>query len=378
MRPEVGSRVELRIESLAAQGDGVGRLEGCVVFVPYTVPGDRIRAELVRVRPRYARGELLDVLEPGPHRRESPCPYFASCGGCRWLHLDEAGQEAGRIAILREALGRIGRVQELPSVEFVRSPAALGYRSRARVAHARGQVGFRAWRSHEVVDIERCLVLDPETQRKLIRLREKPPRGRGEIEIRGYGKEVEVAGRRLVISPGAFFQANRTLWDRWFEVVVGACGSGELAVELYAGVGFFTVGIEQSFKTVIAVERGSSARDARRNTRASVIEAAAERWLPEQVGRLEPNLVLLNPPRVGCDARVIDPLRELSPPRIVYVSCEPSTLARDISRLRPAYRLTGLFLLDALPQTHHVEAVAKLEHVDIASPTRVELKSAGG
>jgi 23S rRNA (uracil1939-C5)-methyltransferase len=194
-------------------------------------------------------------------------------------------------------------------------------------------------------------------------LREKPPRGRGEIEICGYGKEVKVAGRRLLISPGAFFQANRTLWDRWFEVVVGACGSGELAVELYAGVGFYTMGIEQSFKTVIAVERGSSARDARHNTRASVIEAAAERWLPEQVGRLEPELVLLNPPRLGCDADVIDALRKLSPPRIVYVSCEPSTLARDISRLRPAYRLTALFLLDALPQTHHVETVAKLEHV---------------
>ncbi len=218
-----------------------------------------------------------------------------------------------------------------------------------------------------MVDIERCLVLDAETQSKLVELRENPPRGQGEIEIRGYGEKVEVAGQRLAVGPHAFFQANRALWERWLEVVVAACGRGELALELYAGVGFYTVAIEARFKSVIAVERGAASRDARRNTDARVIEAAAENWLPQQVGRLDPDLVLMNPTRSGCDARVTDALRAIGPARVVYVSCEPPTLARDAARLGPTFRLTGLSLLDTLPQTHHVEAVATFEHVDSAS-----------
>jgi 23S rRNA (uracil1939-C5)-methyltransferase len=268
------------------------------------------------------------------------------------------------VSILRGALQRIGGVRELPSIHVVRSPQPFGYRSRARVAHAHGRVGFRAWHSHEVVDIERCLVLDEETQNKLNQLREHPPRARGEIEIRGYGEKVDVAGRRLAVGPQAFFQANRLLWERWLELVSDACGRGELALELYAGVGFYTAEIERNFESVIAVERGASAADARRNTSARVIEAAAETWLPQQIGLLEPDLVLMNPPRTGCDPRVMSALRALAPARVVYVSCEPSTLARDLSRLGPTFRLTGLSLLDALPQTEKVEAVATLEHVD--------------
>lgn len=367
MTGEAGSLVELTIDTLAAGGDGVGRSEGLVVFVPRTAPGDRIRAELVRIHPRYARGELVSVLKPGPQRRESPCAYFGRCGGCRWLHLDDDAQQRGRIDILRDALQRIGRICELPAIRVVRSPAAFGYRSRARVAYAEGRVGFRAWHSHEVIDIERCLVLDHETQRALSELRKAPPDGEGEIDIRGYGEKVEVAGRTLAVSPRAFFQANRTLWPRWLEVVGAACGRGQLALELYAGVGFYTAALEPRFEKVIAVERGASSRDARRNTSARVIDAAAETWLSQQSGRLEPDLVLMNPPRAGCDARVIDALRGFATPRVVYVSCDPPTLARDAARLGPTYRLTGLSILDALPQTHHVEAVATFEHVDISS-----------
>ena len=372
MRPEVGASVELTIDTLAAGGDGVGRHDGRVIFVPRSAPGDRVQAQLLRLHPRYAHAALVRVLEPGPHRRESPCPYFGSCGGCRWLHLDDAAQEAGRAAILRDALTRIGSMRELPPLTHVRSPRSLGYRSRARVAHARGRVGFRAWHSHEVVDIERCVVFDAETQAELDALQTATPRGSGEIEIRGYSEEVEVAGRKLHVGPHAFFQANRSLWDRWFEVVVKACGTGQLAVELYAGVGFYTVGVEENFSTLIAVERGAAVHDARRNSKAQVIRAAAESWLPAQVGKLLPDLMLLNPPRSGCDARVIDALRKIAPARVVYVSCEPSTLARDLARLGPNFRLTGLTLLDALPQTHHVESVVTLEHIDSRSRTHVQ------
>jgi len=238
-----GELVELAIERLAAGGDGVAHLDGLTVFVPRSAPADRVSARVVALEPRFARAEIESVLEPGPARREAPCPYYGRCGGCSWLHLDEAEQTRARGAIAREALQRIGGIAELPELEHVPSPAALAYRSRARVAWDRGKVGFRARASREVVDVEHCAVLDAATETQLAHLRARPPRGHGEREIRGYGEAVVVAGKRLAVGPSAFFQANRSLWTRWQALVVEACGRGERAVELYCGVGFYTVGL---------------------------------------------------------------------------------------------------------------------------------------
>jgi 23S rRNA (uracil1939-C5)-methyltransferase len=229
-----------------------------------------------------------------------------------------------------------------------------------------------------VVDIARCLVLDGQTQHELALLRENPPRGQGEILIRGYDKQVEVAGRRLRVGPKDFFQANRPLWESWFANVVTSCGAGALALELYAGVGFYTFGLEERFSQVIAVERGSAARSLSHNSNARVVRASAESWLPLQVGRLTPDMILLNPPRTGCDGRVIDATRAMEPARLVYVSCDPMTMARDVSRLGAQFQLTRLLLLDALPQTHHVEAVVVLEHIDIYDPTSVKCTPSTG
>ena len=365
MRFEPGQRVELDVTSLATGGDGVARLEGRVIFVPGAAPGDRLLATLTEVRPRFARASLLEVLRAGPDRRDPPCEYAGRCGGCSWQHLGEDAQIAARESILREALTRIAGLRELPAIRHIRSPAALGYRARARVAYAGGRVGFRAAGSHEVVDVERCIVLDAETQRELQGLRAARPRGSGEVELRGIGKRVEVAGDWLSISPGSFFQANRSLWTSWVASVAELCGQGDLAIELYAGVGFYTSTIQHRFKRVIAVEQSRASTDLERNTHLKVITASAESWLPDQVGRLEPDLILINPPRVGCDRSVIHAIGALAPKRLVYVSCEPTTLARDISRLGEGFRLTNLVLLDALPQTHHVEAIATLNNVDI-------------
>jgi 23S rRNA (uracil1939-C5)-methyltransferase len=358
-----GERLELSILSLAAGGDGVARDGNRVVFVPLTAPGDRVRARVIEVHKRFARAELEAVLEPGPGRREPPCRYFGRCGGCRWMHLDDAAQRAGRESLLRDALLRIGGIGELPEIEWVESPRSLGYRSRARVAWEAGRVGFRASASHEVVDIETCLVLDAATQGQLDALRAHPPRGRGEREIRGFGARAPETGLGLRVAPGAFFQANAALWERWLELVAELAGSGELAVELYAGVGFYTARIESAFARVIAVERSHSARDLARNTRAEVILAPAEDWAKAKLRALDPDLVLLNPPRTGCAAEVCEAIAHCRARRIVYVSCDPPTLARDLARLGDTFRLTRLVLLDALPQTHHVECIALLLRV---------------
>jgi 23S rRNA (uracil1939-C5)-methyltransferase len=356
------AELELSIERLAAGGDGVARCDGLTVFVARAAPGDRVRARVTELRRRFARAEIVEILAPGPARRDPPCPYYGRCGGCSWLHLDEAEQTRARREIARSALERIARRSDLPELEVVAAPRALGYRARARIAHAHGRIGFRARGSHDVVDVERCAVLDPETQRALDRLRDTRPAGAGEVEIRGFGTAVEVAGRRLEIGSGAFFQANRPLWERWLELVLEVCGRGELAVELYCGVGFYTAALAEQFTRVVALERSpAAAASAARNAAAEILDEPAERWAPRNLARLRPQLVLLNPPRVGCHQSVSDALRDCGAARIVYVSCEPSTLARDLARIGPRFRIARLVLLDALPQTHHVELVVSLE-----------------
>jgi 23S rRNA (uracil1939-C5)-methyltransferase len=354
----VGAELELRIERLAAGGDGVARAEGLAVFVPRSAPGDRVRARVTHVAARFARAELAELLEPGPGRRAPPCPYYARCGGCSWLHLSEAEQLRARAEIARDALVRIAHRSELPEIEVVPSPRSLGYRARARVAWSGGQVGFRAQGSHDVVDVERCAVLDPGTQAELERLRASRPRGSGELEIRGLsGGDAE-----LDVEPGAFFQANRTLWEPWLECVLALCGTGERAVELYCGAGFYTRRLTRQFARVIAVERSAAAaRSAARNTRAEVVSSAAELWAPSHLAGARPELVLLNPPRSGCHPSVAAAIGSSAAQRVVYVSCDPSTLARDLVRIGERFRIARLALLDALPQTHHVEVVAALE-----------------
>jgi tRNA/tmRNA/rRNA uracil-C5-methylase (TrmA/RlmC/RlmD family) len=356
----VGQRIELRLESLAAGGDAVGRAGSRVVFVPLGAPGDLARVRVVQVQRRFARAELEALLEAGPGRREPPCPYFARCGGCSWMHLDDAAQRSARESLLREALARIGGLRELPQLEWIGSPRALAYRARARVAYESGRVGFRGRASHRVIDVEHCLVLDGATQAQLDALRARRPQGRGELEIRGFGARAPAAGRSLRVAPGAFFQANSSLWEPWLALVAELAGGGELAVELYAGVGFYTAVIEGAFARVIAVERSRAARDLARNTRAEVVEAPAEDWAKVALRGLAPDLVLLNPPRTGCDTAVSEAIRHSRARRVIYVSCDPATLARDLARLGDTFRLARLVLLDALPQTHHVETVALL------------------
>jgi len=362
LTPAPGDELELAIERLAAGGDGVGHSDGLAVFVPRAAPGDRLRVRVTESQRRFARAEVAAVLEPGPARREAPCPYYGRCGGCSWLHLRESAQLEARVGIARAALERIAHRADLPEIEVVASPRALGYRARARVAHAGGRVGFRARGSRELVDVERCAVLDPATQEALARLRAATVEGEGESEIRGIEGAIELAGRRLEVAPGAFFQANAALWERWVELVLELCGEGERAVELYCGIGFYTAGLARRFARVVALEGGrEAAACAARNSAAEVVCAPAEVWAPRELAPLAPQLVLLNPPRVGCHIKVSEALARSGARRLVYVSCEPATLARDLARIGRRFRIARLVLIDALPQTHHVELVAALE-----------------
>jgi 23S rRNA (uracil1939-C5)-methyltransferase len=401
---------ELRIESLAAGGDGVGRLpDGRVVFVPFSAPGDRVRVRLVESRGRFARGRVEELLEAGPDRVEPVCPVFGSCGGCAWQHVAYPAQLEAKRAILADALRRIGGFAEEPTTPqgfrsawpsstgapsrcaaasrpgpppIVPSPAPYAYRGRTRVLVEAGRVGYRRRRSHALCAVSRCPVLVAPLEDRLHELASHPPTRDGEWELACGSGEVraapvgarggprihlEVEGRRIGFSAGVFVQSNALLLAELAARVAAAAGSGRLAVELFAGAGLLTVGLASRFARVVAVEHDRAAvRDLRHNLaeaelhNVEVVGGRVERALPTLAG-LGPEALLLDPPRTGLPRGSAGDLAAVGPERIVYLSCDPATLARDLSELCACgFALHAVEAIDLFPQTPHVEALATL------------------
>ncbi len=383
----VGRELELEVESLAAGGEGVARAPGgAVVFVPWTAPGDRVRVRITESRRRFARATLVELIEPSPDRRAPECEAFGECGGCSWQHLAPDAQLDAKRRIVVDAIERIGRLEVPGPVALFPSPRPYGTRTRARLLVEGGRVGYRRRRSRALRAVSACPILAPELERELARLAASPPRRDGEIELfldaegRAWRTPLGGAHReprprtmacgalRLRVSEGAFSQSHATLVERLADEVTRAAGAGALALELYAGCGLFTLGLAGSFQRVVAIESSrAAAADLRVNLAGAphvdVFEARVEAALGcEPVVSLRPDVVVLDPPRVGVDAEAIETLARLGADRIVYVSCDPATLARDVARLGAAgHRLSQLSVFDCFPQTPHVEVLALLE-----------------
>jgi 23S rRNA (uracil1939-C5)-methyltransferase len=382
------------VESLAAGGDGIAHdPDGRVVFVPLTAPGDRVRARVVEERARFARAELVEVLAPGPARVAPPCPVFGTCGGCTWQHLDYDVQVEAKREILRAALERIGGAALPAQIPFTPSPQAFGYRSRARIVVQNGHVGYRRRRSHALCDTIRCPILLPALEAALPGLaRERA--GEWELAV-GDGDEVRAtrapdAARpgdraptrarrgapvtlrlgpdRLALSPGVFAQSNALLHEALATAVHAAARSGAVALELYAGAGFFTLGLARRFARVIAVESHPGAvADLARNllsaglSNVEVRAVRVETVLSAPPGD-RPDIVVLDPPRTGLAPGAAEALAALRAPRIAYLSCDPATLARDVRVLCDrGYAIAAVRGFDLFPQTPHVEALVELE-----------------
>jgi 23S rRNA (uracil1939-C5)-methyltransferase len=385
--------LELRIDALAAGGDGVGRgPDGRVVFVPFATPGDRLRVRVVDERARFVRGEIEAVLEASPARVEPPCPVFGRCGGCAWQHVAYDAQVEAKRAVIRDALARIGKLGALPALDFTASPAPYRYRARARVLLAQGRVGFRERRSHALCAVQACPLLVPALDEALGALAAGPPRPDGEWELAlGDDGRVRVAalagrpdpsdgdenritidavGERIQVSAGVFTQAHARLRDALAMAVLEAAGSGPVALELFSGAGFFTIGLARRFARVIAVESDPAAiLDLKRNLadanlrHVRVVESRVETWLATgDAEALRAGVVVLDPPRGGVGAAVAGALARLPARRLVYLSCDPATWARDLAVLVPhGWRLVRVHGFDLFPQTPHVEALAVLE-----------------
>jgi tRNA/tmRNA/rRNA uracil-C5-methylase (TrmA/RlmC/RlmD family) len=400
------------IDGFTHGGEGVARLEGKAVFVAGTLPGERVMLRVVDDRKRWARAELVEVLEPSPDRVEPPCPFVPDCGGCDLQHAHPNAQRRLKTRVVIEQLQRLARLED-PPVEDCRAVGPdLGYRTHAQLhADDDGRLGFHRAGTSDVVPIDRCLVLTDATQ--AVREFVGDDSGADEVAIRAHAATGSAA---TVLTPGpgplelpagdfdllltqpdgstvamrgdgvlaetvseltyrfpadGFFQVTTHGAEALVAAVLEAVGdvSGALTYDLYAGAGLLSLPLARAGAEVVAVEGHAGAA-------AWAVTNAVEHGLDvtvldEPVGDVlrrtlagdatlePPDLVVLDPPRSGAGKQVIDQLARLEVPNIVYVACDVAALARDTGLLlERGYRLTRAVPLDLFPMTHHVEVVA--------------------
>ena len=396
----------VEITGLSSEGAGVGRLEeGRVVFVDGAVPGDEVRLRDVELRARFGRAEIGELVRPSAARTEPRCPHFGACGGCQWQHVRYADQLEAKRKIVFDALSRIGGLDGFERPPITPSPDAYAYRARARWVETGRGPGFRSRRSRTIHAVDDCPVLlppaaealreraregmsassdaarsrrpqewivtaAPEGETVLARAGAKVPRGGAHPSV-----EIEVLGESLRVSASSFVQGNALLWDALAAAVRDACLSGVdpeggvRFLELYCGIGFFTLPLLRSGLRGTAIESDSSAlADLRFNLRRAglvdrveVVSGSVERRgdLADRMSGAE--VVLVDPPRAGLHARVREGLGRRGPNRIVYLSCNPATLARDLGELVDVgYAVESCRLFDLFPQTPHVETLVAL------------------
>jgi len=384
-------RVELEIEELAAGGDGVGHApDGRIIFVPFTAPGDRVRVRITALRSNYARGVVEELLERGPQRVDPVCAVFGSCGGCAWQHVSYAAQLDAKRKIASAALRRIGGLA-LPddaALAITPSESPYRYRTRSRVMVSAGKVGYRRRRSHALAATRGCPVLVEPLEARLAELADDPPEADGEWELvagrsadlgepatravplpaaGGSRLWLPVGEDRIGVSPGVFVQSNGGLLDALSRAVETAAGTGRRVFDLFCGAGFFTLGLARNFDEVVAVESNPvAAGDLEVNLREAgvdnvrVLAVSVETAMNDaDFARLNPDRVVIDPPRSGLGEGVAERIADFEPERIIYLSCDPATLARDLSVFNHCgYRLIAAECFDLFPQTPHVEMLA--------------------
>lgn len=397
---------EIELEGITHGGEAVGRLpDGKACFVPYALPGERVRIELVEERKRWARGRVVEILRPSPDRVTAPCPYFGQdkCGGCQLQHLAPAAQPALKRRIVTEQLARIGRMTDPPVAETV-VVRPFGYRNRARFGvDAEGRLGYRRAQSHDLVPIDRCLLLTDSAQAvrdeagdgwdgaQEVEVRADEHGGWALVVERGPRVEVQVPGEdplhftveghRFRVSPTSFFQASTEGAAVLGRLVLQAAeiSPGETALDLHAGVGLFAALLADAGAKVTAIETHPSAvEDAHVNLQVGpsesrdpsspaveVVQADAEAYVAKlAAGGAWRDVVVLDPPRRGAGPSMMRSIAALEPRVVVYVSCDPAALARDaVALAEEGYAMTAAVPVDQFAQTAQIETVARFNRL---------------
>jgi 23S rRNA (uracil1939-C5)-methyltransferase len=386
------STFEVEIERLLPGGVGLAHAEGLTLFVSLAAPGDTVRVQVDRLRGKVAFASIVEVIKPSPVRVEPPCPYFGRCGGCDFQQLDYETQLQAKVEIIRDCFHRIANIDDHPEIAIHASPKQWQYRARAnwQFDPPTGRLGYFEAGSHRVCDVETCAVLVPELQKTLDELRthlgsDSFPGAVKNVEAVSGNEGVSLApawevfetkniSRRIGdetyhFSADAFFQVNNELLVPLVEEATRNA-RGAFAIDLYCGVGLFTVPLGRVFERVIGVESNpTAARFGQMNLQnaqlksARIINARVSDWLDgHTLGSEAVDFLLLDPPRAGVENSVIKGILARHPQQISYVSCDPATLARDLKKLLAAgYVLDSVVAFDMFPQTHHVETVVRVK-----------------
>ena len=369
----IGDRISLTIHDIAFGGEGVGRIEQMVVFVPFVITGETVEAEITEVKKNFARAKLLRVLTPSPHRVEPECRYFGACGGCQYQHMDYAEQLRMKHKQISDLFERVGRISPQVVQPVLPCPTPYGYRNRIMIRsqwngrEKKLEIGFIRADNKFVEDIEECRIAEPALNEQIKEVRANPP-PKGGIKV-----VLRVQPENWEVPRDSFFQNNFFLLPKLVETVralVKAGGARHL-IDLYCGVGFFGIETADAVDSFVGVEYDQPAIGAARKNletrkirNGEFISAKVEDVLPELLQRFSPEktTVILDPPRKGCWPATLELLRQTRPAQVIYVSCHPATMARDLNILcgDGVFNLAQVQPLDMFPQTQHVECVADL------------------
>lgn len=355
---QIGQEITIAPGELVAGGAALARIDGFPIFVANLYPGDVAIVRITETKRGFSRAELIRLVQPSALRRLQPCSIAGECGGCDWTALRLDAQLAAKQRILSESLRRIGKIREHPPIAV--HPSPLNYRLRSRLHREGEAVGFYAMGSHRVVPlVPECEVVGIETARN-------PAEGETwEIDGAVLSGDRELTMRidefTYRLSTSSFFQVNRHLLSTMLRLVRGHAervSRKDAAVDLFAGVGFFSLPLANLFERVTAVE-GSHVRYLRANApkNVEVVHAPVESFRMPKA-----DFIFLDPPRAGARPAVIESIGRQAKEIICYLSCDPVTFSRDASRLiASGWRLSALDLLDLFPNTHHVETLASFE-----------------
>jgi 23S rRNA (uracil1939-C5)-methyltransferase len=410
---------EITLTTLTYGGDAMGRLpDGRAVFIPFGLAGERVRIRLTEEKQNFARGELLEILEPSPDRIAPKCKHFGVCGGCHYQHLPYEKQLAAKTEILRDQLARIGKIQNPPVEPMVASPSVWNYRNHVQFHLTEaGELGYVAASAADkelgpVLAIDECHLPEESINAAWPQLEFEPGADVSRVSLRAgaeddlmlllesdvpYAPELEIeagisvahvfeghtvvlAGndhifidvkeRPFKVSGTSFFQVNTAMAEKMVEHLLSEMpvSASDTLLDLYCGVGLFSAFFASRAGRVIGVESSESAcEDFAVNLdefdNVELYEGAAEEILPALASRNSiSTYCIVDPPRAGLAPRVVDALRALGPRVIAYVSCDPSTLARDARRLiQGGYRLRQVTPFDLFPQTYHIESISIFE-----------------
>ncbi|MCX6026502.1 MAG: class I SAM-dependent RNA methyltransferase [Chloroflexi bacterium] len=401
--------LEVQIETHAYGGECLARAaDGRRVFVRGALPGEQVRVQVTEERPSYLRARTVEVLRPSETRGTPRCAHYGECGGCHLQHMHYAAQLAAKSDVLREQLRRLGGVEAPPLQEAIASPAEWNYRNHVQFSLAAdGRLGYMRQGSRHVLAIRECHLPEPlldeiwpaldmreaqgitqvglraDSEGETMVMLEGSEAGMPEVQVERslsvvwlapggrsdtlVGEDAlhfAVSGQNYRVSPASFFQVNTGLLPTLVEQVLALVevGAGDTALDVYSGVGLFSAFLARRARRVVAVEASPSAAADFEDNLASfdnveLYEATAAAVLPHL--EIRPQVAVVDPPRAGLDREAMAGLVGLAPRRIVYVSCDPSTLARDARALQAAgYSLATLIPIDLFPQTYHIESIS--------------------